>query len=202
MKKYPAFALIELSSISTGIITGDAILKAAPVSILKSGTVHNGKYLLLFGGSVASVEESYNTGIAFGSGYIINHIFLPNVHQQIYDCIQGNRNQICEEAIGIFETNSVAALIQSTDAAVKSTKISIIEIRLANDIGGKGLVLYNGKLEEIKEAISVSYEKLSDPQLFLNSAIIPNISREMAKQIQNSTSFDNNEFFKLKEGEI
>ena len=40
------------------------MLKKAPITVIKSGTVHNGKYLVLIGGSVASVEESYTKGLA------------------------------------------------------------------------------------------------------------------------------------------
>ena len=47
MKKYPSIALLELSSIAVGIFTADAMVKRAPITVLKSGTVHNGKYLIL-----------------------------------------------------------------------------------------------------------------------------------------------------------
>jgi len=202
MKKYPALALIELSNISSGIFTGDAIVKAAPVSVLKSGTVHNGKYLLLFGGSVASVEESYNKGLLIGGSAVIDHVFLPDIHEQVQDAIIGKRKKVEDECLGIFETTSVAATIQSADAAIKGTNISIVEIRLADDIGGKGLVIYNGKIEEIEEAIAISKEKLNDPQMLLNASIIPNLHTEMAKQLDTTSIFMKNKLTKLEGGEI
>ena len=38
MKKYPAIAVIEFSSIADGIYTTDAILKKAPIAMIKGGT--------------------------------------------------------------------------------------------------------------------------------------------------------------------
>ncbi len=202
MKKYPALALIELSNISSGIFTGDAIVKAAPVSVLKSGTVHNGKYLLLFGGSVASVEESYKKALSVGGNNVIDHVFLPNIHQQVHDGILGKRRKVDTECLGIFETLSVAAVIQSADAAIKGANVDIIEIGLADDIGGKGLVLYNGKLEEVEEALVISKEKLNNSETLLNSSLIPNIHPEMAKQIETSSIFMKNRLTKLEDGEL
>jgi len=202
MKKYPALALLELSTISSGIFTGDAIIKAAPVSVLKSGTVHNGKYLLLFGGSVASVEESYNKGLAISKNDIIDSVFLPDIHQKVHDAILGKRTVIVSETVGMFETNSVANIIKSTDAAVKGTNVEIVEMRLADDIGGKGFVIFNGTIEEIEIALEIAKEKLMNSNILVNASIIPNIHTEMAKQLDISSSFKNNGLTELEGGEI
>ena len=64
MKKFPAIAVVEFSSIADGIFCTDALLKKAPIAMLKSGTVSGGRYLVIIGGSTASVEESLNEAIA------------------------------------------------------------------------------------------------------------------------------------------
>jgi microcompartment protein CcmL/EutN len=114
----------------------------------------------------------------------------------------GIRKKIASESIGIFETKSAASTIKSADAAVKGANIEIIEMRLADDIGGKGFVIYSGKIEEIQEALSISTEKLSSPELLLNKSIIPNLHSEMAKQLDSSSIFMNNNLTKLEGGEI
>ncbi len=53
----PALALVEFSSIATGIQAADAMIKRAPIETLRAGTVHNGKYLVLIGVQGAVVEE-------------------------------------------------------------------------------------------------------------------------------------------------
>lgn len=202
MKKYPALALIELSNIATGILTGDAMVKVAPISVLKSGTVHNGKYLILIGGSVASVEEAFNKGLTVGAEQVVDKVLLPDVYDRVIEAVLGKRSNCTDEALGVFETSSVAATIRSADAAVKSSQVNIIEIRLADDIGGKAFVLYNGKVEEVTEALEISRKVLADPSVILNETLIPNLNTEMAKQLDRSSYFSKTDLKKLEGGEL
>ena len=64
MRRYPAIAVIEFASIADGIYCTDALLKKAPIAMIKSGTVSQGRYLIIIGGSTASVEESLNEALA------------------------------------------------------------------------------------------------------------------------------------------
>ena len=62
----PALALVELSSIAAGMQAADAMAKRASLDVLKAGTVHNGKYLVLVGGQVADVEAAVRRGRSRG----------------------------------------------------------------------------------------------------------------------------------------
>jgi len=202
MKKYPSIALLELSSIAVGIYAADAMVKRAPITVLKSGTVHNGKFLILIGGSVASVEESFYTGIDSGSEKIIDQVQLPDVHQKVHDAILGNRQKCTGEAIGIIETSTVAATIKSADAAVKGTNIEILEIRIADDLGGKAFAIYNGEIEDVQSAIEISKENVTKKEFWIRDKIIPRISPEMADQLDQTTVFKNVSLNFLPESEI
>ena len=202
MKIYPALALIECSNVAAGILTGDAMVKVAPISVLKTGTVHNGKYLILIGGSVASVEEAFQKGLNTGLDHVIDKVLLPDVHEFVIDAITGKRTKCVDSALGVFETSSVAATIQAADAAVKGARVSIMEIRLADDLGGKAFVLYNGNIEEVTEALEISRKVLSDPTLIINEVLIPNLHSDMANQLDKSTYFSKNEMKKLEGGEV
>ena len=57
MKDYPAIAVLEFGSIADGIYSTDAMLKKAPIAMIKSGTVSGGRYLIILGGSTASVRR-------------------------------------------------------------------------------------------------------------------------------------------------
>ena len=118
MKTYSAIALIEYSSIATGILAGDEMLKKAPITVIKSGTVHNGKYLVLIGGSVASVEESYAKGLTVEPENVIDSMILPDVHQQLHNGILGSRLECTEESLGIIEASSVSTMIKASDAGI------------------------------------------------------------------------------------
>jgi len=202
MKKYPAIALLEISGIATGIYCADVMIKCAPITVLKSGTVHNGKYLILIGGSVASVEESFYKGLTAAKEEIIDQVFLPDIHEQVHDAILGQRNDCSKEAIGILETASVAAIIKSTDAAIKQTNISIVEIRIADHLGGKAFSIINGEVEDIESAVEIAQEKTTKPEFWLRKTVIPNLHREIGNQIAQSTYFGQLEIQELAEGEI
>jgi microcompartment protein CcmL/EutN len=202
MKKYPSIALLEISSIAVGIFAADAMVKKAPITVLKSGTVHNGKYLILIGGSVGSVEESYYTGIDSGTEKLIDQIQLPDVHEKVHDAILGSRQNCAGEAIGIIETSTVAAIIKSADAAVKGADVEILEIRIADDLGGKAFAIFNGEIEDVQSAIEISKENVTKKEFWIRDKIIPRISAEMMEQINQSTVFKNVSLDILPESEI
>ena len=202
MKKYPSIALLELSSIAVGIFAADTMVKKAPITVLKSGTVHNGKYLILIGGSVGSVEESYYTGIDSGEEKLIDQVQLPDIHEKVHDAILGSRQNCTGEAIGIIETSTVAAIIKSSDAAVKGADVEILEIRIADDLGGKAFAIFNGEIEDVQSAIEISKENVTKKEFWVRDKIIPRISTEMMEQINQTTVFKNVSLNILPESEI
>jgi microcompartment protein CcmL/EutN len=202
MKKYPAIALLEISGIATGLYCADLMIKRAPITVLKSGTVHNGKYLILIGGSVASVEEAYYEGLSASGDDIIDHVILPNVHEQVHDAILGHRTKCRKESIGIIETASVAATIRSTDAAIKGTDVTIIEIRIADHLGGKAFSIINGEIEDVQTAVDIAQENITKPEFWLRKSVIPNLHHDIGSQIAQSTYFGQIEIQPLAEGEI
>jgi microcompartment protein CcmL/EutN len=202
MKKYPAIALIEYSSIATGILAGDEMLKKAPITVIKSGTVHNGKYLVLIGGSVASVDESYAKGLAIEPDNIIDSMILPNVHEQLHDSILGTRLKCTKESLGIIEASSVSTMIKASDAGVKGADVNIVEIRLADDIGGKSFTIYNGSIEEIQSAVEIAKNAVTISEHWVNETIIPNIHNDMKGQIDQTTKFAQVKLRNLRDSEI
>jgi microcompartment protein CcmL/EutN len=202
MKKYPAIALLEISGIATGIYSADTIIKCAPITVLKSGTVHNGKYLILIGGSVASVEEAYHAGITVSGDELLDSVLLPDVHEQVHDAMLGMRVDCDKEAIGIIETASVAAIIKSTDAAIKGTYVNIVEIRIADHLGGKAFSIINGEVEDVQIAVDIAREKITKPEFWLRNTVIPNLHQDLGTQIAQSTYFSQIEVQQLAEGEI
>ncbi|MBU0528713.1 BMC domain-containing protein [bacterium] len=202
MKTYPAIALIEYSSIATGILAGDAMLKKAPITVIKSGTVHNGKYLVLIGGSVASVEESYAKGLTVNPDDIIDSMILPNVHQQLHDSILGTRLKCTKESLGIIEASSVSTMIKASDAGVKGADVNIIEIRLADDIGGKSFTIYNGSVEEVQAAVEIAKNAITSSEHWVNETIIPDLHADMKVQIDQTTCFAQVKLRKVVDSEV
>ena len=202
MKKYPALCIIETASVAMGLKCTDAMLKVSPVTILKSGSVHPGKFLTLVGGSVASVEESYNIGKYLASEDIRDHVFLPDIHETVIEAILGGRNKCSEEAIGIFETKTLCAAVKAADIAVKSMEIEIVELRFSDDMGGKAFVIYTGRIEEVEAALDISIQSMEDVKNFYNKTLIPRPDDNLCLQLDNSSIFSVNPVLSLPDGEI
>jgi microcompartment protein CcmL/EutN len=201
MKTQTALALLELDSVPFGILTADAMLKEAPIAVLRAGTVHNGKYLILIGGSVAAVEVAFQKGQSVGQTHLLDMVFLPNVHPAVYAACQGTRNSCGSDALAVIEMATVSAILKSADAAVKGAGVDLVELRLADDLGGKALAIYAGPVEETETAAVLSEASLENREILLSKVIIPRIDAEIAGQINHSTYFSKTEAISLEQGE-
>jgi len=151
----PALGLLELDSIAAGIAAGDAMAKRAPIEVIRAGTVHPGKYLVLVGGAVADVEEALAAGREAGAASVRDEVFLPNVHPGVVAGMRGSRLEAAGEALGIIETDTVAAIIEAADAGLKGARVQLLELRLADDLGGKGYLLFDGPVAEVEAAVEI-----------------------------------------------
>jgi microcompartment protein CcmL/EutN len=185
----PALALIEYSSIATGIEAADAMIKRAPIEVIKSGTVQPGKYLVLIGGLTADVEESLEAGRQVGGSALVDFIFLPNVHPEVVQAIGGGRIPDRIDSLGVIETTTVAAAIHAADAGVKGAEVHLVEVRLADGLGGKGIVLYSGVVADVEAAVDIGVGVLERPELLVRQVVIPQLHREMWENVGDATRF-------------
>ncbi len=171
--KHPAIALLEFRSIARGITSADAMIKKAPVLLLEARTVCPGKYIVLIGGEVADVEEAYRAGVDVGNELVVDQLFLPQVHTQIIPAMQACTDVKGIDALGIIETFSVASAIISADTAVKTTDVQLLELRLANGLGGKAFFPMSGDIAEVEAAIEAGTNCLRKSASLVDFSIIP-----------------------------
>ena len=91
MKRFPAIAIVEFHRISAGMYATDAMVKKAPIAVLKCGVISQGRYLALIGCSTAAVDESYAEGLSSGGDDVMDRVLLPDVHPQLHDALLGLR---------------------------------------------------------------------------------------------------------------
>jgi microcompartment protein CcmL/EutN len=157
----PALGLLELDSIAAGIAAGDAMAKRAPIEVLRAGTVHPGRYLVLVGGAVADVEEALEAGREVAAESLRDSVFLPNVHPGVVEGMRGARPSAESEALGIIETQTVAAILEAADAGLKAARVQLLELRLADDLGGKGYLLFDGPVAEVEAAVEAGTTRIA-----------------------------------------
>ena len=179
----PALALIEFDSIAAGIEAGDAMAKKAPIARLVAGTVHNGKYLVLISGAVADVEESLAAGLATGASAVLDHVYLPGVHPHVVDAIAAGRRPQPVEALGVIETRTVAAAIAAADAGIKGAEVNLLEVRLADGLGGHGLVFFDGLVADVEAAVRDRHGRHCRRPALIHAVVIPQLHPEMADNL-------------------
>ena len=185
----PALALVEFSSIAAGIQAADAMVKRAPIDVIKAGTVHPGKYLVLIGGQVADVEESLAAGRQVGGEAVVDFVYLPQVHPEVVEAIGGGRAPEVTDALGVVETTTVAAAIHAADAGIKGAEVRLVEVRLADGLGGKGIVLFSGLVADVEAAVGIGVGVLERPELLVRQVVIPQLHPEMWENVTDATRF-------------
>jgi len=156
MKKASALAVLDFDDIPSGLYAVDAILKKAPIAFVRAGTVTRGRYLVLFGGSTASTSESLNEALDTTRSAIIDHVFLPDVHEVLYDAVLGTRRKGSGSLL-ILETDTASSIVRAVEAALKGTPVDLLEIRLSDTgLAGKGIALMIGTLPDVEAAATLA----------------------------------------------
>jgi len=185
----PALALLDFSSVATGIQAADAMVKRAQIDTIRAGTVQPGRYLVMIGGAVADVQESLAAGREVGGNAVLDHVFLPHVHPAVVDAIGGLRLPTMTDALGVVETTTVAAAIHAADAGVKAADVHLVELRLADGLGGKGIVLYSGVVANVEAAVEMGVGVLRRPELVIRQVVIPQLHPEVWHALADATRF-------------
>ncbi len=179
----PAIGMVETNSVAAGIEVADAMVKRAPVQLLEARPVCPGKFIVLVSGLTDPVNEAMEAGRAVGRDWIVDHLLLPNVHLSVFPALTGSVAVKDVEALGIFETISVASTIVAADAAAKAADITLTEIRLANGLGGKSFFLLVGALEEVQAGVKAALDLTKEVGLLVNAVIVPQLHEQMRQKI-------------------
>ena len=185
---FPALALLELGSIAIGIRCGDAMVKRSPVEVLRAGTVHPGRFLVLVAGRVATVEEALIAGFEAAEGHLLDHVHLPQADPQVTAALCGRQVTGDLEAYGIIETCTAASLLAAADRAVKGADVTLRHLRLADDLGGKAYCAVAGDLTDVQTAVEMAWQGIPTPHR-VSHVVIPRLHDEMRRNLELATDF-------------
>lgn len=191
MKAHPALAIIEYKSVPAGIYAADAILKKSPISLIRSGTIGEGKYLVLFAGTTASVEEAYQEGLFQGGLQVLDDIFLPDIHEELYAAIFEKKAKVGEAPVFILETPSVAICVGAVEQALKGVPVKLLEFRMGDPrMAGRGLAILQGDLHDLEAAQEITLSVIEAKGLPSQHRILSFPTPFILEQIAASTRFD------------
>ena len=188
-ESHPALGLLEFSSIAVGTRAADALAKKAPISLIRVGTLQPGKFAVLFSGDVASVTESLEEGRRVGESALLDFVLLPEVHHAVREAALGRRGDWGDDAIAVFETPTLAAVLQASDAAMKGASVSLVEIRLGDGLGGKGVAQFSGLLADVQAAVEIGCRAVADRQQPACVTVIPRFDADVRANLEKSSRF-------------
>jgi microcompartment protein CcmL/EutN len=147
-----ALGFIEVPFLSVAAVVADAAAKAARVSVLGFEATGNENILIRLAGGVADVQAALaaadETAARLGSAAVTHNlprpvegmvgmIHFPNAQNPLY----GGRDQFLptdfpqpenqtmsnkQEALGILETQGLTAILEATDAMLKSANVTLV----------------------------------------------------------------------------
>lgn len=171
-------ACVELNRIARGFTVCDAMLKVAPVELLEASPLCPGKYLIVVAGEVASVESSFEVGLAEGGSAVIDKLLLARADRQVFPALVGEAKERvgfeAGESLGIIETCSAASAILAADAACKAAQIRLYDCHIAQGLGGKGYLYFFGELNAVEASVEAGGAIISPGGLLVGTEVIAN----------------------------
>ena len=178
-----AIGMVEFSSISRGIYAADQMVKVSDAELVTATSVCPGKYIAIVHGEVADVEESVQIGEEMADTFLVDSILIPNVHPGVFPAIVGATMPEDIEALGILESYSLSAMVETADLVLKCADLEALELRLGTGLGGKSYFTYTGDVEAVRNGETVGKETLGEKGLLLNSEVIPYPSEKLLKTL-------------------
>lgn len=179
-----SIGLIELSSVATGMVAEDIILKAGSVKLLLARSICSGKFLIVVAGDVTSVQAALAAGQTAAGASLIERRQIARVHptvlQAISQTVEIEPSQL--KSIGVVETFSAASIIEVADAAVKSANVTLLRIHLAMALGGKGFVVMAGDVSSVQAAVAAGSKVAAEDGMLVGKGVIPAPAEELFRE--------------------
>ena len=169
----------EFADTAAGYRALDAIIKAAPVEIVRVSTVNPGKLVVFFTGDLASVEAAQRAGERSAGKILIDRLLIPNVHRSVSDALAGKSDEVAWDAVGVVDVGTVTAGVEAADRAAKEADVQIAEIRFDDAMGGRSSVRFSGALNAVEAGMAAIEAFLETRGLLVGRAVIPNPHPEL-----------------------
>jgi microcompartment protein CcmL/EutN len=188
----PALAMLELVDVPTGFAALDALAKEATVTVLAAGTVQCGRWLLLFAGEVLPVELSFDKAMAVAGDTLHDAVLLPHAEPRILPALDDGKPRFPApgDALGVLSTSSSPTLLRAVDAALKGALVELVELRIAEGLGGRGLATLWGDQHDVQAALELATSAFGRGRgEGCSTRLIANADREVGRALSRGTRF-------------
>lgn len=177
--------LLESATVAAGIDAADQVLKAAHVELLFSSPVQPGKHVTLMCGSVEDVEAALVSGRERLGGDAVDLLHLPQVHAQVLAGLErrGGVIQGQLDAVGVVEVSTVAAALLAADLALKTATVDLLDLRIANGLGGKSFFVVTGEVSDVRSSVMAASRQAESAGRLLRQVVIPQPHPDLSRHL-------------------
>jgi microcompartment protein CcmL/EutN len=171
--------------VARGVEVADALLKQAPIELFFATPVQPGKYVILFSGSVEAVRAAGKRGEELSGTDLVDRLNLPQAHPQLLAGLRrrGGVIQGALDAIGVVETNTVASALLAADVALKTATVDLLDLRIANGLGGKSFFTLTGEVSDVRAAVSAGSKLVEASGHLLRQVVVPQPHPELVRHL-------------------
>ena len=178
-----SLGLIELTSIASGFLACDSMLKAADVSLVLSRSICSGKYMVMVRGDVSSVEAAVQAGVAGARFSVIDSFVIPNLHES---GVSGDQRG--EQGGGAGSAGDCGIVLggepdRRRGRGGEGGERDLIEIRLAMALGGKAFVTMTGNVAAVQSAVDAAASMVGQKGMLVNKVVIPSPRPELLNEM-------------------
>jgi len=180
----PALAMLDLSDIPQGLRVLDALAKEAPVHVIGAGTIQCGHYLIGFCGEVEPVSFAFRRAAEIGGRALHDVVLLPHAEPRIAPAMQEARVRwpAPGDTLGALQAGAPPTMLRAVDAALKGTGVELVQLRVAEGLGGKAIAMLWGETHEVEAAVALACEAFARGRPEgCTSSVIRNADVEVAR---------------------
>lgn len=187
-----ALAMLDIAAAPPGLHALDALVKEAEVRVLSAGTVQGGRFLVLFGGEVEPVDRAYRRALAVTGRAVVDSVLLPYAEPRIAAAIHTGAVRLPApgDALGVLQTPTNPTMLRALDAALKGALVELVELRIADGLGGQAVASVWGESYDVEAAIELAERAFAEVGLQgAWTTIIRNADPEVARALKTTTRF-------------
>jgi microcompartment protein CcmL/EutN len=85
--------------------------------------------------------------------------------------------------LGIIETVTAAVCIVAADAAAKAAEVNLVELRMADGLGGKSFVLMEGTVADVEAGVAAGVAKVTAEGLLVRKVVISHLHSAVREKV-------------------
>src|SRR5690606_35350222 len=125
--------------------------------------VEPGRFLVLFGGPLADVEEAWAAALERAAGQVTDRVLLVHAHRALGPAIAGVRVVPADaDCVGIVEGRTVSGTLEACDRALKEATVRLAGLRIAPGLGGRAYFVLTGAQHDVQAAVDRGRATLGD----------------------------------------